>query len=527
MLVTYWNPQPTELPERVPSPFAMPPHPIALRAIEELRSDVARFALADGKMFGVLVVAAPDGRIGYLRAFSGMLGGTWFVDGYAPPVFDYDLRESFWPAGEAEMAAFDVELAALGSAPIRDELAALDDRQRDALAHLDAQHAANRATRHRARELADAAARHALAQQSRADGGERKRVVAQHREARAPIAEAVRVLDAQRDAIEQRKAARSRELLVAIHDTYRIANARGESRSLRELFAPAEPPGGAGDCAAPKLLALAYREGLRPIAFAEIWCGAPPPTGDRHDGTLYPACRGKCGPILSHALAGLAVDPLPIFGISTRPDDPRVLFEDAWLVIVDKPIGLLSVPGRGEQLRDCVQSRLRARYPELLLAHRLDLDTSGVLIAAKDLETYGALQRLFETRAIEKRYVAWVAGELRDDRGEIDLPLRVDIDDRPRQIVDELHGKRALTTWRVLERAGGRTRVALYPHTGRTHQLRVHAAHPRGLDAPVIGDRLYARLPHDEPRMLLHAEAVAFTHPRTGETIAIESPAPF
>jgi tRNA pseudouridine32 synthase/23S rRNA pseudouridine746 synthase len=547
--VTWFDPQPVALPDRVPSPFAIPREPLALRAIEELRRDAARFAALakDGKMFGVLVVAAPDGRIGYLRAFSGMLGGTWFVDGYAPPVFDHARRETFWPTGEAELARIDAELVALDArlAPMRAALATLDDRHRTAVASLDARHAVSRAARHAARaalgtgstppstsDHEPSAAKRTnpidqLARQSQAEGSERKRLVAAQRAEREPSIAAIEVLETERATLEHRKAARSRELLVAIHETYTLANARGDIRSLREIFAPAEPPGGAGDCAAPKLLAHAYREGLRPISFAEVWCGAPPPTGDRHDGTLYPACRGKCGPILAHALGGLATDELPIFGLARSVPDPVVLYQDDWLVIVDKPVGLLSVPGRGEQLRDCVQARLRKHHPALLLAHRLDLDTSGVLLAAKDLATYGALQRQFEERRIAKRYIAWVAGRPHADEGTIELALRVDLDDRPRQIVDDIHGKPAITAWRVLDRAGDRTRVAFHPHTGRTHQLRVHASHPRGLDAAIIGDRLYSRVAHDEPRLLLHAEALRFAHPHTGETIAIEAPAPF
>ncbi len=525
-----FDPQPTEVPDRVPSPFAIPRHPLALRAIEELRSSLPAIDLAspgNGKMFGVLVVALPDGRIGYLRAFSGMLGGTWFVDGYAPPVFDYDRREAFWPAGEAEMAAFDRALAELDLAEVYGELVVLEDHHRLALATLDEQHAANKQVRHAARAEADATMLKQLARESQTDGAARKRLLAAQRAEREPMTAKRRVLDEQRRVIEARKTARSRELLIAIHDTYQLADARGEPRSLRDLFAPAEPPGGAGDCAAPKLLAQAYREGSRPIAFAEVWCGAPPPTGDRHDGVLYPACRGKCGPVLTHALGGLATEPLPIFGLSPPAEPLRIVFEDTWIVVVDKPVGLLSVPGRGEQLRDCVQSRLRERYPDLLLAHRLDLDTSGLLIAAKELATYGALQRLFEERKIDKRYIAWVAGEVVGDEGVIELALRVDLDDRPRQLVDPVHGKPAITHWRVLERAGERIRVAFAPLTGRTHQLRLHASHPAGLDAPIVGDRLYARLAHDEPRMLLHAEAVAFTHPHTDQRISLESRTPF
>ncbi|HTL31940.1 MAG TPA: RluA family pseudouridine synthase, partial [Kofleriaceae bacterium] len=316
-----------------------------------------------------------------------------------------------------------------------------------------------------------------------------------------------------------------------------LSNARGEVRPMRDLFRSEhtglqdkEPPGGAGDCAAPKLLSYAYRHGLVPIALAEQWIGAPPATGGRIDGVFYPACRGKCGPILAHMLGGLDVEDAPQFGGGPiAADEPRVLFEDRWLVIVDKPVGLLSVPGRGGALRDCVTTRLRARYPDAtgpLVVHRLDLDTSGVLLVAKDLDTYKALQRLFAIREIEKRYVALVDGEVTGERGTIDLPLRGDLDDRPRQIVDPVHGKAAITDWHVLTREGGRTRVALAPRTGRAHQLRVHAA--VGLGAPIVGDRLYGRTEADPlGRLLLHAEAIGFVHPHTGSPIAVTRKTPF
>jgi tRNA pseudouridine32 synthase / 23S rRNA pseudouridine746 synthase len=211
-------------------------------------------------------------------------------------------------------------------------------------------------------------------------------------------------------------------------------------------------------------------------------------------------------------------------------DEPRAVFDDEWIAVVEKPVGLLSVPGRSGLLKDSVLSRLRVRYPDAsgpLLVHRLDLDTSGLLIAAKDQQTYGALQQLFERREVEKRYVAWLDGTLAGERGTIELALRVDLDDRPRQIHDPVHGKPAVTDWQVLDRTSTRTRVALSPRTGRTHQLRVHAAHPLGLAAPIVGDRLYARNAHDEPRLLLHAEALSFVHPRTGQRLSLTCPVPF
>ena len=311
-----------------------------------------------------------------------------------------------------------------------------------------------------------------------------------------------------------------------VHDSYVISSYRGERRALRDLFAPGEPPGGAGDCAGPKLLGEAYRRGLRPIAMAEVWWGPPPVTGGRHEGGFYPACRGKCGPILPFMLEGLEVEPAPVFGAAAiAAEEPRTVFEDDDVVIVDKPIDLLSVPGRSGALRDSVQTRLRARYPSAtgpLVVHRLDLETSGLLLAAKSEEMYAALQAQFARREIDKRYIAWLAGDVRGETGVIELALRVDLDDRPRQIVDAVHGKPAVTEWTVLAREGGRTRVAFMPRTGRTHQIRVHAA--VGLGASIVGDRLYGTA---GDRLLLHAERLEFAHPRTGQRIAALCPAPW
>ncbi|MBY0489310.1 MAG: RluA family pseudouridine synthase [Gemmatimonadaceae bacterium] len=468
-------PPPAEWPARMPTPFdRRAVHPLAQRAAADLMAALEAHATdwklhepGNGKMFGVLVAAAPDGAIGYLRGFSGMINGQWEIDGWVPPTFDRARRDATWGPGEAEMLDFTARRAALvASMPT---------------------HTENPVARR--------------------------------------IAAAIRALDAERTA-------RSRELMRQIQDSYQLASARGDVRSLRALFAPSEPPAGAGDCAAPKLLAHAYRLGLTPLALAEFWWGAPAPTGDRRAGVFYAACRGKCLPILTHMLDGLPVEPPPLFGTAALdPAEPRVLYEDGYLLVVHKPSGLLTVPGRSASLQDCAVSRLRARYPDAtgpLAVHRLDLDTSGLLLAAKDSTTASALQRLFSLRQIDKRYVACLDGTVVSDHGHITLPLRPDIDDRPRNIHDPVHGKPAHTEWRVIARADGRTRVHFIPHTGRSHQLRVHAAHPDGLDAPIVGDRLYGRVaPDDDERLLLHADRMAFTHPVTGAPVVVEHPAPF
>jgi tRNA pseudouridine32 synthase / 23S rRNA pseudouridine746 synthase len=545
-LVTWLDPQPAhgDVPAQMPSPFDHAVHPLARRAAAIVRAQIEASARAwrlhegdGGKMFGVLVVEAADGRIGFLRGFSGMLDGRWHVDGFVPPVFDETARDAVWIDGEAEMRALAARIDALADGEeareARASLDAIDSRHAAELTAMRERHAVNRDDRHAARARGvDDAAMHALAQASRADTAEMRRLEARHADERRDAAARVAAIDAERAALETARTARSRDLLVQIHDSYVLANGRGEARRLRDIFAPTAPPGGAGDCAAPKLLAYALHAALRPVALAEVWCGATPRTGDRHDGTFYPACRGKCGPVLGHMLDGVACEAAPVFGAAPISDDePRVVYEDEWIVVVDKPCGLLSIPGRSGQLRDSVATRLRRRDPGAtgaLIVHRLDLDTSGLLLTARDPETHAALQAQFARREIEKRYVAWLDGQVAADRGTIDLPIRVDVDDRPRQIYDPVHGKPAVTAWEVLARDGDQTRVAFYPHTGRTHQLRVHAAHPRGLAAPIRGDRLYGRAAvPDGERLALHAEALAFTHPRTGARIALERPAPF
>jgi tRNA pseudouridine32 synthase/23S rRNA pseudouridine746 synthase len=478
----------------------------------------------EGKMYGVLVAHDRSGTPVILRAFSGMVDGAWLLDGFVPPAFDMQARDAVWPAGERELAELSSRLAALDLSKV-DELAAVDRRHADELDELRARHRANRDTRRLARanmpvDVGPVDARavdalRALDQASRADSAEKRRLLDRHRGEREPLAAEVEIIEQQRRAIEQQRADRSRFYLHALYDTYQLANARGERRALRDIFAPDEPPGGAGDCAAPKLLAEAYRRQLTPIAIAEFWWGPPPATGGRVHASFYPACRGKCGPVLGHMLGGLEVEPAPVFEKAIGDHEPRIVYEDEWFTVVDKPCGLLSVPGRSQ--RDSVQTRMQHRLGSAYVVHRLDLETSGLMVVAKDPATYTELQRLFAERAVEKRYIAHLDGEVSGESGVVELPLRLDVDDRPRQVVDPVHGKFARTEWQILSRRENRTVVALTPRTGRTHQLRVHAAHVRGIGVPIVGDALYGRV---GGRLHLHAESLSFVHPRRLSVLA-------
>lgn len=525
------------------SPFdELGPPPVAVEAARALERELsygllgleatqALWLAGGGKMFGVLVAQDAAGAEVTLRAFSGMLGERWHWPGFVGPVFDEAARGPVEARGLETLRALADRLEALERSPRQAEaraaLAACDDAQRRALATLDEELARRQAGRAAQRAAGcDAAHLEALAQESRADKRRRRWLVDELAQARAPLVEAVAGVEARRRWLTRLRAVASASLMRRLHDTYVIGAFDGQRRPLRALFAPGEPPSGAGDCAAPKLLAEAQRRGLRPVALAEFWFGAPAPTQARRSGELSPACTPKCGPLLPFMLQGVDVAPPRRFAPArTVADDLRVLFEDAWLAVVDKPEGLLSVPGKGAAAS--VLSWARARWPQAtgpLVVHRLDLDTSGLLVLAKDEATHHALQRQFLQRSVDKRYVAVLAGALRGAGGEVSLPLRVDPDSRPRQVVDPVHGKSAVTQWRVLGGEAGTTRVELRPLTGRTHQLRVHAAHALGLGAAIVGDRLYG---DGGPRLLLHAARLEFDHPALGRRLVFESPAPF
>lgn len=318
------------------------------------------------------------------------------------------------------------------------------------------------------------------------------------------------------------------------------------------------PPAGSGECCEPKLLQYAFEHGLKPLQMAMFWWGESPKEEIRHHLQFYPACNGKCKPILhwmlpadvfhSSAITTSSLAPSSAVTATDKASDKinlanstyiynkvEILYEDREIAVIHKPEGMLSVPGKDAQ-QPSIYSWARKQFPEAtgpLIVHRLDMATSGLMVIAKTEFAYHRLQEQFTNHQVQKRYVAIVcckdkdmAQRIKDAAKMISLPLMPDYLDRPRQVVNHEHGKEAITEYEVLgSEERNYLRLALYPKTGRTHQLRVHCAHLEGLDAPILGDPLYGNVKAD--RLYLHAEVITFKHPLTGKEIHIERKADF
>lgn len=531
-----------ELPMKFTNPFDYQPHPLCILAAGEVQRYLAEQAewkeeLDKGKMFGVLVVRTREGRLGFLAAFSGTLNGTNRLPYFVPPVYDLLQPGSFFKEEEKNISDINARIRTLETDEaylhLQAEVQALQQEAGQALARMREDLKAAKARRQTQRQAGGLTPEEeaTLIRESQFQKAEYKRAERAW-EARCQPAQKALLLQAKQ--IEQLKAERKRRsaaLQMRLFWHFRMLNARGEAKDLCELFADTPqrtPPAGAGECAAPKLLQQAYLHKWKPLCMAEFWWGQSPKTEIRHHGQYYPACRSKCAPILKHMLQGLEVDEAHA---TTRSRQAALLplpivYEDKWIVVVNKPAGMLSVPGREDT--DSVLSRMQEHLPEAdgpMVVHRLDMDTSGLMLIAKSKEIHKKLQAQFETRAVGKRYIALLEGLVPDDQGEIRLPLAPTPHDRPRQEVNYERGKETVTRYEVLERKEGHTRVAFYPLTGRTHQLRVHAAHPDGLECPIRGDLLYGKTKAD--RLYLHAEQLELTHPVSGSKLHFSAPAPF
>lgn len=542
-----------DLPEKFTFPFYYEPHPISKIAAEELQEYLktqtdwkhnfgfdANEVDPIGKMFGVLVVQKQSGELGYLAAFSGKLANSNHHPYFVPPVFDILRKDGFYKLEEEFVNEVNRKLEEAEQNPAlldaRKALKTVELEAEQSISDIKKQIQLRKKIRSEKRKLAhekldSEAVELVELYLSKESMQEQYFLKDLQKQWKLKLTEAhahCEKEEAKIQALREERKLLSSALQVKIFNHYSFLNQRGEEKSLLQLFdflAPLYPPAGAGECAAPKLMQFAYLNQLKPIALAEFWWGISPNSEVRKHLNYYPACRGKCEPILSHMLEGLSVDENPMLNNPAAGKEIEIVFEDEYIAVIHKPEEFLSVPGI--TIFDSVYERVKKKYPDAtgpLVVHRLDMSTSGLMLIAKTKEVHKSLQRLFIKRTIKKKYIALLDGEITKESGIIDLPLRVDLDDRPRQMVCFEHGKTARTKWEVIERKNGKTRVAFYPITGRTHQLRVHAAHPLGLNTPIVGDDLYGK---KSTRLHLHAAQLDFKHPMSGALISVEREAGF
>ena len=529
------------LPERFTYPFCYTPHPLCILAAKEVQSYLTRQTawkdeLRQGKMFGVLIVQTEHGETGYLAAFSGILAGKNLHPFFVPPVYDLLQPQGFFKIEEENISSINRNIRQLENdkayAALSAELARTIQSAENILATAKAQLKEAKTAREQRRKEKELNAQEEaeLIRESQFQKAEYKRLERSWKARITTLQTQTEDWERRISALKSERKTRSAALQQKLFEQFGMLNYRGEVKNLCEIFGQTvhkTPPAGAGECAAPKLLQQAYLHGWKPIAMAEFWWGDSPKTEIRHHGHYYPACKGKCQPILQHMLQGLQVEENPMLKRMQVPSQNlEIVYEDPWLSVINKPAGMLSVPGKEDAVS--VYSLMREQYPEAdgpLTVHRLDMATSGLMLIAKTKRVHQNLQAQFKNRLVRKRYVALLEGIVPKDKGTVDLPLCLNPLDRPRQMVHTEHGKPAITDYQVLERLDGkRTRIAFYPRTGRTHQLRIHAAHPLGLHCPIIGDELYGE---KADRLYLHAEYLEFTHPITGETVRITKEAEF
>ena len=529
------------LPERFTYPFCYTPHPLCILAAKEVQSYLTRQTawkdeLRQGKMFGVLIVQTEHGETGYLAAFSGILAGKNLHPFFVPPVYDLLQPQGFFKIEEENISSINRNIRQLENdkayAALSAELARTIQSAENILATAKAQLKEAKTAREQRRKEKELNAQEEaeLIRESQFQKAEYKRLERSWKARITTLQTQTEDWERRISALKSERKTRSAALQQKLFEQFGMLNYRGEVKNLCEIFwqtVHKTPPAGAGECAAPKLLQQAYLHGWKPIAMAEFWWGDSPKTEIRHHGHYYPACKGKCEPILQHMLQGLQVEENPMLKRMQVPSQNlEIVYEDPWLSVINKPAGMLSVPGKEDAVS--VYSLMREQYPEAdgpLTVHRLDMATSGLMLIAKTKRVHQNLQAQFKNRLVRKRYVALLEGIVPKDKGTVDLPLCLNPLDRPRQMVHTEHGKPAITDYQVLERLDGkRTRIAFYPRTGRTHQLRIHAAHPLGLHCPIIGDELYGE---KADRLYLHAEYLEFTHPITGETVRITKEAEF
>ena len=542
-----------EVPDKFTFPFYYEPHPLAIVATKEIQEYLEKqtdfkheFGLKDtelknaiGKMFGVLVVKKTDNSLGYLAAFSGKLADKSLPDKFVPPIFNMRTEGSFYIQGEKKIEKFGAEIQLLKKdenyLSLKKSLKKLSKKIEEDLAaqrkKMKTSKLSRRLQKKEAKANLDAAnfsiLNKKLIQESYNDQFYYKELQEYYS---YKIEESKTLLADFENKIIGLIALRKKTSAIlqnTLFEKYQFLNQQKETKGLLAIFnnPSVKPPAGAGDCSAPKLLQYAFQHHLTPIALAEFWWGISPNSEIRKHKNFYPSCLSRCKPILNHMLEGIEMEENLLLKNLTKKEELSVIYEDDDLIIVNKPPEFLSVPGK--EIKDSVYTRIKQKYPEAtgpLIVHRLDMSTSGIIVLTKTKEANKILQGQFIKRTVKKRYVALLSGKLSKKQGVIKLPLRLDLDDRPRQLVDFMNGKKAETNWNVISKNDTHTRVHFYPITGRTHQLRVHAAHKEGLNTPIKGDDLYG---NKQDRLYLHAEFIEFTHPTSRNKISFTVPADF
>lgn len=527
-----------ELPKQFNNPFHYRPHALCVRAADEVRNFLMSNnewsnELAKGKMFGVLVVKDNHGQIGFLAAFSGLLNGKNRYSYFVPAVYDMLAPDGYFKCEESSITEINRRIETLlKSAEYCDAKKAYEECVSVANKELTEMRCSIQKAKHlrdekRASQRLTEDENLQLINESSFQKAELKRLSKRWQARIYEYEQRVKQIEKNIDSLKDERKERSAALQKWLFEQFVVLNAKGESKSLLQIFndfSGTLPPAGAGECAAPKLLQFAYVNDMQPICMAEFWVGASPLGEVRRDGCFYGSCKGKCEPILDFMLRGLNVESSSIENGSEHAKDIKVVYEDDYLLVVDKPSGMLSVPGivGGCSVQDFL--RQQTSNNNIFVVHRLDMATSGLLVVAKNIEVFKAMQALFAQRKVTKMYKALLEEEPVENSGVISLPLAPDYINRPRQMVDFEKGKEAVTRYEVIDSVvyNGQKRVlvALIPETGRTHQLRVHCAHQLGLNSPIVGDELYGT-PCE--RLMLHASNIAFVHPVTGENIMLES----
>ncbi len=516
------------------NPFYYEPSETCIAAATEVQKLLLAHAgddfgreIADGKMFGVLIVKNKDGETSFLAGYSGQICGRSDWEGFVPAVFDYLQPDGYFKRHETLITA------------VNRQISAMENSQECQLAIAECKNIHNEAESaidDFKQQIKTAKQKRDMKRLDSLSADEEKALIGESQFMKAElhrlkkhfstlIAESEKKLsdiNSRINSLKQQRRQMSDSLQNWLFSNFVMLNARGEQKNLIDIFHEYEgkiPPAGSGECCEPKLLQYAFMHNLKPISMAMFWWGKSPKQEIRHHLHYYPACNNKCKPILKWMLQGLEVAPNPLESDNDR--QLEIIYEDEYIAVVNKPSGMLSVPGKSN--RESVYSIMRHRYPDAdspLIVHRLDMDTSGIMIIARNIDAYRNLQQQFLHHEVKKQYVALLQKEITKQKGMINLPLRPDLNDRPRQLVDHELGKEAVTEYIKY----GNNRIELFPHTGRTHQLRVHCAHSEGLDNPILGDPLYGE---KADRLYLHAQHIIFRHPQTGKTMEFNIPAEF